>query len=84
MGRVRTGCPKQYHNPSGGCGTWQAAIITVEYDLKAIYQLSDASGGAPTGELARHLKITPGSVTLMLLTSVVRRGGSARVDMCPM
>jgi DtxR family Mn-dependent transcriptional regulator len=40
--------------------------ITVENYLKAIYQLSDASGGAPTGELARRLKITPGSVTLML------------------
>src|SRR5271165_7236244 len=39
---------------------------TVENYLKAIYQLSDASGGAPTGELARRLKITPGSVTLML------------------
>ncbi len=40
--------------------------VTVENYLKAIYQLSDASGGAPTGELARRLKITPGSVTLML------------------
>jgi DtxR family Mn-dependent transcriptional regulator len=38
----------------------------VENYLKAIYQLSDAAGGAPTGELARRLKITPGSVTLML------------------
>ena len=40
--------------------------VTVENYLKAIYQLSDASGGAPTGELARRLEITPGSVTLML------------------
>ena len=40
--------------------------VAVENYLKAIYQLSDASGGAPTGELARRLKITPGSVTLML------------------
>ena len=40
--------------------------ITVENYLKAIYQLSDAPGGAATGELARRLKITPGSVTLML------------------
>jgi DtxR family Mn-dependent transcriptional regulator len=40
--------------------------IAVENYLKAIYQLSDASRGAPTGELARRLKITPGSVTLML------------------
>ena len=40
--------------------------VTVENYLKAIYQLSDASGGASTGELACRLKITPGSVTLML------------------
>ena len=40
--------------------------VAVENYLKAIYQLSDASAGAPTGELARRLKITPGSVTLML------------------
>ena len=40
--------------------------VTVENYLKAIYQLSDTSGGVPTGELARRLKITPGSVTLML------------------
>ena len=40
--------------------------VTVENYLKAIYQRSDTSGGAPTGELARRLKITPGSVTLML------------------
>jgi len=39
---------------------------TVENYLKAIYQLSDTSGSVPTGELARRLKITPGSVTLML------------------
>jgi DtxR family transcriptional regulator, Mn-dependent transcriptional regulator len=40
--------------------------VTVENYLKAIYQLSDDSGSSPTGELARRLKITPGSVTLML------------------
>ena len=40
--------------------------VTVENYLKAIYQLSGASGGTPTGELARRLQITPGSVTLML------------------
>ncbi len=40
--------------------------VAVENYLKAIYQLSDAAGGAPTGELARRLNITPGSVTLML------------------
>ncbi len=40
--------------------------VAVENYLKVIYQLSDASGSAPTGELARRLKITPGSVTLML------------------
>jgi DtxR family transcriptional regulator, Mn-dependent transcriptional regulator len=40
--------------------------VTVENYLKAIYQLSDDSGSAPTGELARRLRITPGSVTLML------------------
>ncbi len=40
--------------------------VTVENYLKAIYQLSDAQGGVATGELARRLKITPGSVTLML------------------
>jgi DtxR family transcriptional regulator, Mn-dependent transcriptional regulator len=40
--------------------------VTVENYLKAIYQLSDGSGSSATGELARRLKITPGSVTLML------------------
>jgi len=40
--------------------------VTVENYLKAIYHLSDVLGDAPTGELARRLKITPGSVTLML------------------
>jgi DtxR family Mn-dependent transcriptional regulator len=40
--------------------------VTVENYLKEIYQVSDASRGASTGELARRLKITPGSVTLML------------------
>ena len=40
--------------------------VTVENYLKAIYQLSDGPGGTPTGEVARRLKITPGSVTLML------------------
>ncbi len=40
--------------------------VTVENYLKAIYQRSSASDAAPTGELARRLKITPGSVTLML------------------
>jgi DtxR family Mn-dependent transcriptional regulator len=39
--------------------------VTVENYLKAIYQLSDDAGSS-TGELARRLKITPGSVTLML------------------
>jgi len=40
---------------------------TVENYLKAIYQLSDDPGSAvATGELARRLTITPGSVTLML------------------
>lgn len=40
--------------------------VSVENYLKAIYQLSHARGGAATGELARRLEITPGSVTLML------------------
>ncbi len=40
--------------------------VTVENYLKAIYHLSDASAGVPTGELARRLKITASSVTLML------------------
>jgi len=40
--------------------------IAVENYLKAIYQLSDGQDGAATGELARSLRITPGSVTLML------------------
>ena len=40
--------------------------IAVENYLKAIYYLSDADGGTTTGPLARRLKITPGSVTLML------------------
>lgn len=40
--------------------------LTVENYLKAVYQLSDPPQGAATGELARRLKITPGSVTLML------------------
>lgn len=41
--------------------------VTVENYLKAIYQLSEAPDGAvATGELARRLAITPGSVTLML------------------
>src|SRR5271166_3770227 len=40
--------------------------LTVENYLKAIYQLSDSPAGVATGELARRLKITPGSVTLML------------------
>ena len=40
--------------------------VAVGNYIKAIYQASDASGGTPTGELARRLKITPGSVTLML------------------
>ncbi len=40
--------------------------LTVENYLKAIYQLSETSAGVGTGELARRLKITPGSVTLML------------------
>jgi len=42
--------------------------ITVENYLKAIYQLRGPadSGGVATGELARRLNLTPGSVTLML------------------
>ena len=42
--------------------------VTVENYLKAIYQLCSAaeSGDAATGELARRLKLTSGSVTLML------------------
>ncbi|MGO9109525.1 MAG: metal-dependent transcriptional regulator [Thermoguttaceae bacterium] len=40
--------------------------IAVENYLKTIFQLSDESGGATTGELARRLTITPGSVTLKL------------------
>ncbi len=41
--------------------------VTVENYLKAIYHLSDAPGGTvATGELARRLALTPGSVTLML------------------
>ena len=40
--------------------------VTVENYLKTIYHLSDGSRGVATGELARRLKITPGSVTLML------------------
>jgi DtxR family Mn-dependent transcriptional regulator len=39
---------------------------TAENYLKAIYQLSDTPGSVATGALARRLKITPGSVTLML------------------
>ncbi|MGA2067878.1 MAG: metal-dependent transcriptional regulator [Thermoguttaceae bacterium] len=44
------------------------ASTTVENYLKAIYQLGAASesGVVATGQLARRLKITPGSVTLML------------------
>jgi DtxR family Mn-dependent transcriptional regulator len=41
--------------------------VTVENYLKEIYQLSDApQGTVATGDLARRLEITPGSVTLML------------------
>ena len=41
--------------------------ISVENYLKAIYHLSDSPDGTvATGELARRLAITPGSVTLML------------------
>jgi len=40
--------------------------VAVENYLKTIYLLSDAPGGATTGELARRLHITPGSVTLKL------------------
>ncbi len=41
--------------------------VTVENYLKAIYHLSDAPDSAvATGELARLLALTPGSVTLML------------------
>jgi DtxR family Mn-dependent transcriptional regulator len=41
--------------------------VTVENYLKAIYHLSDVPDSAvATGELARRLALTPGSVTLML------------------
>ena len=42
--------------------------LTVENYLKAIYSISSrtSSGDASTGELARRLELTPGTVTSML------------------
>lgn len=46
------------------------ATLTVENYVKAIYQISSLSknGNAGTGELAKRLEVSPGSVTSMLRT----------------
>src|SRR5687767_8862588 len=44
--------------------------LTVENYVKAVYQLcgESRSGGASTGEIAKRLGVSPGSVTSMLRT----------------